>query len=578
MITPEQQKKIDELKQRMNYVPPINITAPKTVFDKVADYERRNNIIPAVPVVPKTTSAERTGNIIQSAGERVQSAISGEGEFAGQSAIRRGATAAAEAFTAIPKVGIEALPDAPREEIKKLGEQIGETLGPVFKKLTDFLSPEVVVKWVQDHPDAAKALEETAGTVAEVGKIADVIGAGGVLKTAGSAVVKGGKDMAINVAETTRSGITDTQKRVAETIKSTKEKVIGKEKTPEEQEYVDTLDIVREPISTKYIEQATKEKRVYYEGIVNERKFRESKKETRMTEAILPLVKQGRIKKGQLPSEQVPEIDLEISRIDNNVKQLLYDKKIPFNEKQLRAKLNDAKKDNEIVFSSDATLEKTYDALIEAFVAEVAKKDTLGLFEARQSFDKIPQVKKYLDGEKPGENLRAQSVLAIRRAANEYTADLLDARIRSEIIKTLQPSEAKPIFTLAKKYDNLSDFTKDILGAYAKSKNDTQKFTVQNDALKQSWGKSGRAVQPKLSKKDIEELWDIAQQEINPGAGEALRNALRTESYLFDVIENLAKKEGKLKGTNIERVIEKHPILKSMIKNTVPFTTGAVIF
>lgn len=573
-MTPEQRQKINELKQRMNYIPPVNTTAPKSAFDKIAEYEK--NLAPAIS--EQTTSAERTKKAIQSSGERVQQAISGDGEFGGQTAIRRGTTAVAEAFTAIPKVAIEALPDTPREGIKKLGEQVSEQLTPVFKKLTDILTPESVVEWVSKHPEAAKALEETAGTVAEVGKIADVLGAGGVLKTTSTAVTKGGKEVVVNATESAREGITTAKEAVSSKIQTAKEAMLGKPKTPEEKLNEEALSIVRELESAKYIEQATKEKRVYYEGPNKTRKIRPSKQEGKMTEAVLPLMQQGRIRVGQLPGEQVPEIDLEISRIDNNVKQLLYEKKIPFNEKQLRARLNEAKKDNEIVFSSDPIIEKTYDAIIEAFIKGVSKKDTLGLFEARQNFDKIPQVKKYLEGEKPGENLRAQSVLAIRRAANEYVADLLDARIRSEIIKTLQPAEVKPLFALAKKHATLDSFTKDILGNYAKTKDGARKFTVQNGVLKKEWESAGRTLQPKLSKKDIEEIWDIHQQEIKPGAGEMLRNALRTESYLFDVIENLAKKEGKLKGTAIERIVEKHPILKYMLRNAVPITAGGMVF
>ena len=106
---------------------------------------------------------------------------------------------------------------------------------------------------------------------------------------------------------------------------------------------------------------------------------------------------------------------------------MIADQKVPFNEAQLRSKLNAVKKDSDIIFTTDRTLERTYDALVDAFVKEMSGKDTLGLFEARQAFDKLPAVKNYLDGLKgaSGENLRRQAVLDIRRAANEYISELL---------------------------------------------------------------------------------------------------------------------------------------------------------
>lgn len=123
--------------------------------------------------------------------------------------------------------------------------------------------------------------------------------------------------------------------------------------------------------------------------------------------------------------ENVDAIDQRLSHINQGVKALIAERKVPFNENQLRSRLNAAAKDNNLVFASDATAKRTYDALVNEFMNHVKGKDTLGLFEARQSFDHVPAIKKLLDSAPAGENVRKQLVLTVREAANQYIADLL---------------------------------------------------------------------------------------------------------------------------------------------------------
>jgi hypothetical protein len=123
--------------------------------------------------------------------------------------------------------------------------------------------------------------------------------------------------------------------------------------------------------------------------------------------------------------ENVDAIRLKINRVGAGVEDYVTKNKAPFNEAQLRAKLNAAKGDSRLIFAGDKTSERIYDAVIDEFVENVGKKDTLGLFKARQTFDRIPAVKKLLQSEGLGENVRRQVVLDVRRAANNYVADLL---------------------------------------------------------------------------------------------------------------------------------------------------------
>jgi hypothetical protein len=68
---------------------------------------------------------------------------------------------------------------------------------------------------------------------------------------------------------------------------------------------------------------------------------------------------------------------------------------------------------------------KTYNAVVKEFVKHVENKDTAGLLDARQAFDKIPAIKKLLDSQGLGENVKKEIVMTARTKANEYIAKLL---------------------------------------------------------------------------------------------------------------------------------------------------------
>ena len=118
-------------------------------------------------------------------------------------------------------------------------------------------------------------------------------------------------------------------------------------------------------------------------------------------------------------------IDKKIRRTNNGVKEYVAQNKVPFNTNQLKSKLNSGRDELKLVFASDANAAKTYDAVVEEFMRNVGGKDTAGLLDARQGFDKIPAIKKLLDSQGLGENVKKEVVLTARRKANEYIAELL---------------------------------------------------------------------------------------------------------------------------------------------------------
>lgn len=85
------------------------------------------------PTTPNKGLFSRVGDVINTAGRNVQEAISGEGQFAGQSPITRGFQAAGSAALAIPQTIAAVAP----EPIRKAGEFIGEQAGKGFDVLTD---------------------------------------------------------------------------------------------------------------------------------------------------------------------------------------------------------------------------------------------------------------------------------------------------------------------------------------------------------------------------------------------------------------------------------------------------------
>lgn len=191
------------------------------------------------------------------------------------------------------------------------------------------------------------------------------------------------------------------------------------------------------------------------------------------------------VKKGNTLEQNVDAIGLKIAEINQGVRSMLLDakgpyNKTPFNKAQLRSKLETGKSDLELVFASDPNVEKLYDKVSDAFIKQVESGDVVGLFDARQTFDKLPAVKKLLETEAKGENVRKEIVLAVRRAANEYVADMLPANnpYRRALIKESRMLEA---------LGNIGDTNASILG-----KNKLQLWNEQFPILK--WIGAGSAI------------------------------------------------------------------------------------
>lgn len=198
--------------------------------------------------------------------------------------------------------------------------------------------------------------------------------------------------------------------------------IAGKGEKVATSKYDYVLDLVSPKATKQVSEAAIAQGRVTEPGMFGSSKILPSTKDYRLADAVDEVVSPK-----NTPFQNVTAISSKVDEINNGVKSLIKAKKVPFNTNQLLTRLNAVRDESKLIFASEPTAERTYDAVVDEFMRHVQKKDTLGLFEARQGFDKVPAIKKLLDSEGLGENVKKQLVLDVRRAANEYIASLLPA-------------------------------------------------------------------------------------------------------------------------------------------------------
>jgi hypothetical protein len=143
----------------------------------------KSNIIKVAgtPIVGGETGAmvNRIGSDINETGKNVKEAITGTGNFADQGTLRRATGAVSEIASGVTKVASETLPEPIRQVVSKVGEVSSNVLNWLGEKLG---STKLAQDFVTNHPEATKALEEGAGTIANIGNIAGTIAIAGGAK------------------------------------------------------------------------------------------------------------------------------------------------------------------------------------------------------------------------------------------------------------------------------------------------------------------------------------------------------------------------------------------------------------
>ena len=143
----------------------------------------------------------------------------GEGEFEGQSDIRKATGVVAQASSVPLGLAKDVLPEVAEQGLEKIGQGIGKGLQWIADKTT----PQFLVDFVSKHPDAAKALEEAVGTVANVGDIS-----GNILG------IEGAKKGIVKTAQTAQKAVAPTAELAGRTLKKAGEGAYSATVIPEE--------------------------------------------------------------------------------------------------------------------------------------------------------------------------------------------------------------------------------------------------------------------------------------------------------------------------------------------------------
>jgi len=199
------------------------------------------------------------------------------------------------------------------------------------------------------------------------------------------------------------------------------------------------LDLVSPKATDKIKQEALRQGRVTEQTLLSGGKILPSKRDLQLEEAV-----RGVISSKNTPVQNLTALDKTVGEINTGVKAYVAANKVPFNGNQLRSQLNAGKDELRLIFASDATAERTYAAVVDEFMKHVAKKDTAGLLDARQALDSIPSIKKLLDSQGLGENVKKEVVLTVRRQANQYIASLLPKgnKFRATLLRESQMIEA----------------------------------------------------------------------------------------------------------------------------------------
>jgi len=183
-----------------------------------------------------------------------------------------------------------------------------------------------------------------------------------------------------------------------------------------------TLDLVSPRVTRKVSEEAGKQGRVTAPGAFSKAKILPSSKDIKLADAVGDYVSS---RKNVV--QNVDSINAGVTEINNGVKGMLLERNVKFEPDALLARYGAAKAESKLIFASDVTAERTYNAVVDEFLKNVKSTDAVNLFNARQSFDQIPAIKKLLQTEGLGENVRRTIVLDVRRVANEFVSSLLPA-------------------------------------------------------------------------------------------------------------------------------------------------------
>jgi len=280
----------------------------------------------------------------------------------------------------------------------------------------------------EKNPRFARDLESVLG----IGEVAlDVLGGAFIVK-AGKLVTK---KAAKEIAPIAGKGAVKVEERLAKQISQ------------------ESIDITK-PTLTKTEKAVALEAGRGEKGLLRTPTLQPSSKDIRVAKSV-----ENVVNKSNSPIANIEKIREKIVTRSEEIAEGLRGNNAIFNKNQLRSKLDDTKEGSRIIFGTDKTLESAYDSVIDEFIKVVDKrpKTISELLEARKDFDRIVKQKfpKVFD-RVAGDNVRANAIMDVRRAANDFIADQLPSanKFKDELL------EVSDMFTANK---NIAFKTADII-------------------------------------------------------------------------------------------------------------------
>lgn len=202
-------------------------------------------------------------------------------------------------------------------------------------------------------------------------------------------------------------------------------------KSAESQSLKGALEVVQPVLSKAEKEAALQAGRGETKGLLRTVVIEPSTRDKEVARAVMDVVK-----KGAAPTKNIELVDKAISKVGATLDKVLSKDNTPFTNPDLEAVLDGLKEGSKVTFAGDATLEKNYDAVRQAFTDIFNKVDkngdrvfphsVQGLWKARIEFDnlmksKLPNVFTKL----VGDDARRNAIMDVRRGVNDFIAETL---------------------------------------------------------------------------------------------------------------------------------------------------------
>lgn len=206
-------------------------------------------------------------------------------------------------------------------------------------------------------------------------------------------------------------------------IKNTISKIKPTTAAKGEKAFEEALEVITPELSKLEKKQALQAGRGSVKGVLRKTVIEPSQRDIEIAKTV-----QGVVKPKANTVENIKLINNEIERVATQVEAGLKSNNSIYNVGEFRNSLDVAKENSRILFGSEGTLEKTYDAVRDEMVRQLGKqpKTLSGALKARKEFDKVINSKfPKLFAQEAGDDIRRNAVLDVRKTVNNFIADKL---------------------------------------------------------------------------------------------------------------------------------------------------------